>query len=66
MPAKKPHTRASRRTRRGFSKTKEKHANAKSEPSSNYANAKSWMDRFLDVLKIGVGLANLVVSFIKH
>lgn len=66
MPAKKPHTRSSRRTRRGFSKTKEKHVNAESEPQSNHANVKSWMDRFLDVLKIGVGLANLVVSFIKH
>lgn len=66
MPAKKPHTRASRRTRRGLSKTAEKRANAKLEPQSNHANAKSWMDRFLDVLKIGVGLANLVVSFIKH
>jgi len=27
---------------------------------------KAWWDRVLDLLKIGVGLANLIVSFTKH
>lgn len=27
---------------------------------------KSWLDRLLDLMKIGVGLANLIVGFLKH
>ncbi len=36
-------------------------------PVSNHACAgKSWADRLLDLLKIGIGLANLIVGFLKH
>lgn len=36
-------------------------------PVSNHACVgKSWADRLLDLLKIGIGLANLIVGFLKH
>lgn len=66
MPAKRLHARASRRSRRGLNKAVETTAGLKLEPQCSHPKGKTWMHRLLDLLKIGVGLANLIVSFTKY
>lgn len=62
---KKYRARANRLARRGMIKSPVR-AEQPAQVSNRASVGKSWADRLLDLLKIGIGLANLIVGFLKH
>ncbi|RMU58102.1 hypothetical protein ALP27_03973 [Pseudomonas savastanoi pv. glycinea] len=65
VSSKKYRARATRLGRRGMNKAPVS-AEQPATVSQHACVGKSWADRLLDLLKIGIGLANLIVGFLKH